>query len=66
MCIAMSALRNIKHEVCRRDANKARGEALRPSADCYISRKAQARQCFYYSKEFLVKHFVKNVFASSL
>jgi len=54
----VSAIRKIKHEVCGRDTNIARGEA-----ECYISieatrqvlylRIAQARQCFYCVIEFL-------------
>ena len=39
--------------------------ASRPLAECFISRKARARQCFSYFKEFPEKHFDKNVFASS-
>ena len=33
--------------------------ASRPRTDCFISRTARARQCFYYFREFPGKHFDK-------
>ena len=40
--------------------------ALRPHAKCFISRKAQARKCFNYFKEFPEKRFDNNLFAGLL
>ena len=60
MCFAASAIREIKHEVRGRDANKARGEA-----ECFISRIARARQCFNCFIEFPEKRFDINLFAGS-
>ena len=40
--------------------------ASRSHAECFISHKTQARQCFYYFKEFPEKRFHKNVFGDSL
>ena len=51
----------IKHEV-----KPSALLALRLRAECFISRKAQARQCFYYFKEFPEKRFDINVFTGSL
>ena len=51
----------IKHEV-----KPSALLALRVHAECFISRKARARECFYYFKEFPEKPFNVNVFAGSL
>ena len=44
----------IKHE-----AKPSALLASRPRVECFISRKARARQCFYYFKEFPEKRFDK-------
>ena len=51
----------IKHE-----AKPSALLASRPPAECFILRKARARKCFYYFKEFPEKCFDKNVVGSSL
>ena len=73
----MSALHDIKYEVHSRalyfawDVMKHKVKlsallVLKPRAECYISHKAKARQCFYYFKEFQEKCFDTNMFVSSL
>ena len=57
-------MRRVAEMLIRHEAKPSALLALRPHAECFISRKARARQCFYYFKGFPEKRFHKNVLAN--
>ena len=66
MLYVIKSTRHAAEMLIKHEAKPSTLLASRLHTECFLSRKARARQCFYNFKELPEKHFDNNVFASSM